>query len=398
MRISATNNNGNVTLQLEGRLDTASTTQANSDIARLLNDCGTISSLSCDASKLEYISSSGLRILLALAKQYKNFRIAEVSADVYQVFEMTGFTKIMTVEKAMRRLSVDGCQIIGRGGVGIVYRISDDTIIKVFREGTTLSDVQTEITMAKEAFVLGMPTAISFDIVRVGNQYGLVYELLKADTLSACIRQQPERIDEFARLYAALFRNLHSIEVPDGSSIPSSIEREQQAVKIISRYFDTASTDLLMRILNTIPQGNRLLHCDLQTKNAMMQNGELMLIDMGEVGFGHPIIDLGHSYSAMVSLVGNYEQIIGIPENLGKSLWFKMIENYFEGESKEFIGHRIAQIEVVGCVRNFTWLSLSNSFPDEVINSCKQIFTERITKRKDYILSVCDTFSDWKLQ
>jgi len=310
---------------------------------------------------------------------------------------MTGFTKIMNVEKAMRRLSVDGCQVIGRGGVGVVYRINDDTIIKVFREGTTLTDVQTEINMAKEAFVLGMPTAISFDVVRVGNQYGLVYELLKADTLSACIARQPERLDEFARLYADLFRGLHSIEVPQGGSIPSSIEREQQAVNIISRYFDTESTDLLMRILDAIPQGNRLLHCDLQTKNAMVQNGELMLIDMGEVGYGHPIIDLGHAYSAMMSLVGNYEQIIGIPKELSNSLWLKMIQYYFDKESKEFIEHRIAQIEVVACVRNFTWLSLSNSFPDEVIRECQRIFTERITNRKDYILSVCKTFSDWKI-
>lgn len=397
MNISATNRNGIVTLSIDGRLDTAATAQATSQIEQQLSDCETINTLVCDASKLEYISSSGLRVLLSLAKKYKDFRIIETSPDVYQVFEMTGFTKIMNVEKAMRRLSVDGCQVIGRGGVGVVYRINDDTIIKVFREGTTLTDVQTEINMAKEAFVLGMPTAISFDVVRVGNQYGLVYELLKADTLSACIARQPERLDEFARLYADLFRSLHSIEVPQGGSIPSSIERERQAVNIISRYFDTESTDLLMRILDAIPQGNRLLHCDLQTKNAMVQNGELMLIDMGEVGYGHPIIDLGHAYSAMMSLVGNYEQIIGIPKELSNSLWLRMIQYYFDKESKEFIEHRIAQIEVVACVRNFTWLSLSNSFPDEVIRECQRIFTERITNRKDYILSVCKTFSDWKI-
>ena len=124
---------------------------------------------------------------------------------------------------------------------------------------------------------------------------------------------------------------------------------------------------------------------------------ESLLIDMGEVGYGHPIVDLGHSYSAMMALVGNYEQIIGIPEETCKSLWSKMIRYYFEGESEDYVKHRIEQIEVVGCVRNFTWLSLSNSFPDEVIRTCQQLFEERITKRKDHILAVCDTFNDWKL-
>ena len=398
MRISATNNNGTVTLYFEGRFDTMATKQATDDIEQKLKGCAPVKSLVCDASKLEYISSSGLRVFLALAKQYKDFRVIETSSDVYQVLEMTGFTKIMNVEKAMRRFSVDGCQVIGRGGVGVVYRIDDDTIIKVFREGTTIDEVQTEITMAKESFVLGMPTAISFDIVRVGSQYGLVYELLKADTLTACLKREPQRIDEFARLYASLFRHLHDIKVPKGGSIPSCIEREEEAVRIISRYFDAPSTDLMMRIIQSIPQGDRLLHCDLQTKNAMLQNGELMLIDMGEVGYGHPIIDLGHSYSAMVSLVGDYEQIIGLPQQLANDIWLKMIQYYFEGQSADFIKHRTEQIAVVGCLRNFTWLSLSNSFPDEVIRHCQEIFAERLTKRKDYILSVCDTFKDWTLE
>ncbi len=398
MRISATNNNGTVTLYFEGRFDTMATKQATDDIEQQLKGCAPVKSLVCDASKLEYISSSGLRVFLALAKQYKDFRVIETSSDVYQVLEMTGFTKIMNVEKAMRRFSVDGCQVIGRGGVGVVYRIDDDTIIKVFREGTTIDEVQTEITMAKESFVLGMPTAISFDIVRVGSQYGLVYELLKADTLTACLKREPQRVDEYARLYASLFRHLHEIKVPKGGNIPSSIEREEEAVRIISRYFDAPSTDLMMRIVQSIPQGDRLLHCDLQTKNAMLQNGELMLIDMGEVGYGHPIIDLGHSYSAMVSLVGDYEQIIGLPQQLANDIWLRMIQYYFEGQSADFIKHRTEQIAVVGCLRNFTWLSLSNSFPDEVIRHCQEIFAERVTKRKDYILSVCDTFKDWTLE
>ncbi|MBE6340537.1 MAG: STAS domain-containing protein [Bacteroidales bacterium] len=397
MTISTTNNNGQVTLHIGGRLDTSVAAQTASEIDNQLKECGSIRELTCDASELEYISSSGLRVLLALAKRNPKFSIKEVQPDVYQIFEMTGFTKIMSVKKAMRRFSVDGCKEIGRGGVGVVYRISEDTIIKVFREGTTIGDVQTEITMAKEAFVLGMPTAISFDIVRVGNQYGLVYELLNADTLSTCIKREPARIDEFAHLYANLFRQLHSISVPTDGSIPNALDRERKAIRIISRYFDAPSTDLLMRIIDTIPQANRLLHCDLQTKNAMMQNNELMLIDMGEVGYGHPIVDLGHSYSAMMALVGNYEQIIGIPEETCKSLWNKMIRYYFEGESEDYVKHRIEQIEVVGCVRNFTWLSLSNSFPDEVIRTCQQLFEERITKRKDHILAVCDTFNDWKL-
>ena len=397
MTIHVENEGGRILLSLNGRLDTATSLQASADIERLLAQEQPITSLTLNAAQLEYISSSGLRILLSLAKRYHDFRMTEVQPDVYSILETTGFTKIMNVEKGLRHISVEGCEIIGRGGVGVVYRIDDDTIIKVFREGTTMDEVKHEIDMSKEAFVLGMPTAISFDIVHVGRQWGLVYELLRADTLSACIKREPERIDEFARLYADLFRQLHSIEVPADSHIPSAIEHEREAVRHLVRYFPQEDVDLMLQIINSIPNANRLLHLDLQTKNAMVQNQELMLIDMGEVGSGHPILDLSHAYSAMVTLVGDHEQIIGLPRNYAIEVWNRAIRYYFEGESEATIAHRIAQIAAVSCVRNFSWLSLSDSFPEEVVNQCKALFAERIRNRRDELLAICETLNDWTL-
>ena len=398
MNIDIRHEGDSVTLILAGRLDTATSAKASADIERALATVPVISRLTCDAGQLEYISSSGLRILLSLAKRYKDFRITEVQSLVYEVLDTTGFTKIMTVERALRQLSVEGCEVIGVGGVGTVYRLDGDTIIKVFREGTTIEEVRREITMSKEAFVMGMPTAISFDVVRVGCQYGLVYELLQADTLSACIKREPGRIDEFARKYAELFHQLHAIEVPGGSSVPCAIERERQQIRHIRRYFPQESIDLMLRIVDAIPNANRLLHLDLQTKNAMVQNGELMLIDMGEVGYGHPLLDLGHAYSAMVTLVGDYDKIIGMPRELGRELWSRAIDYYLEGMPAEVVKQRKAQIEVVSCVRSFSWLALSDSFPEAVINECKAVFDERIARRKDYILDVCKTFGNWTLE
>ena len=397
MTIQFTNNNGDATITLCGRLDTSVSTEIKSEIDKNLATAENINSLTMDAEGLEYISSSGLRILLVLAKSYKNFKVVNVNPDVYDVLNMTGFSKIINVERALRQLSIDGCEQIGVGGVGTVYRLDGDTIIKVFREGTTIDEVRKEITMSKEAFVMGTPTAISFDIVKVGSQYGLVYELLNAETLSSCIKRAPERIDEYARQYANLFRQLHSIEVPADSNVPDAIEHERQQILHIRRYFPQESIDLLLQILDTIPTGNRLLHLDLQVKNTMMQDNELMLIDMGEMGYGHPVLDLGHAYSSMVLLIGNYDAIVGIPRELGKKFWDLAINYYFEGLPADVIEQRKAQIDVVARIRNFSWLALSDSFPESVINECKVLFDQRITARRDYILDVCKTFKDWTL-
>lgn len=397
MTIQFTNNNGDATITLCGRLDTSVSAKTKSEIDKNLAAAGNINSLTMDAEGLEYISSSGLRILLTLAKSYKNFKVVGVNAEVYDVLSMTGFNKIIKVERALRQLSIDGCEQIGVGGVGTVYRLDGDTIIKVFREGTTIDEVRKEITMSKEAFVMGTPTAISFDIVKVGSQYGLVYELLNAETLSSCIKRAPERIDEYARQYANLFRQLHSIEVPADSNVPNAIDHERQQILHISRYFPKESIDLLLQIIDTIPTGNRLLHLDLQVKNTMMQDNELMLIDMGEMGYGHPVLDLGHAYSSMVLLIGDYDKTIGIPRELGNKVWDLAINYYFEGLPADVIEQRKAQIDVVGRIRNFSWLALSDSFPESVIKQCQELFDQRITARRDYILDVCKTFKDWTL-
>ncbi|MBR5947638.1 MAG: STAS domain-containing protein [Clostridia bacterium] len=56
-----------------------------------------------DAKKPESISSTGLRILLRLRKEFPELRITNVCPEVYEIFEMAGFAEMMSVEKAFRR-------------------------------------------------------------------------------------------------------------------------------------------------------------------------------------------------------------------------------------------------------------------------------------------------------
>ena len=108
-------------------------------------------------------------MILRLRKQEPELAIVNASPEVYEIFEMTGFTEMMPVSRAYRRVSVDGCEVIGQGANGKVYRLDPETIIKVYLNPNSLPDIHRERELARKAFVLGIPTAIPYDVVKVGT-------------------------------------------------------------------------------------------------------------------------------------------------------------------------------------------------------------------------------------
>ena len=181
------NKDGKMIIALEGRIDTNTAAQTESEIFATAG--GKTENIVIDAEKLEYISSAGLRVLMKLRKSInKELPVINVSRDVYDIFDTTGFTELFDVQKAMRELNIDGCVQIASGGQGRIYRIDDETIVKVFCNGgiIPLDYVQEELNNAKAAFVAGVPTAISFDTVKCGEYYGIIYAPFLRPAASRC--------------------------------------------------------------------------------------------------------------------------------------------------------------------------------------------------------------------
>ena len=181
-------NNGILSVVLEGRFDTNFALQFETEVMQISKE-NPHDAFIFDASNLEYIASSGLRIMLKMFKTEKNFKIENVSPAVYSVFEVTGFSKIIPMTKALRKIDLDKCEKIGAGGNGAVYRVSEDEIVKVNYNPETYEGLDKELAKAKEAFLLGIPTAISFDLVDCGGgKKGVVYEAIKSSTLGESIQ------------------------------------------------------------------------------------------------------------------------------------------------------------------------------------------------------------------
>ena len=253
--------------------------------------------LTIDAEDLDYISSVGLRVLLKAKKAMTGELVmVNVNPEVFDILDMTGFTQFLTVQKAYRHLSVEDLPVIGRGQTASVYRMDEETIVKVFRSNINLSMVQNEITKAKAAFMQGIPTAISYDVVKVGDCYGVVYELLNAKDLADCIKEDPSKMEDYIRMFADVIREMHSTEVVSEQFVSSRATTLGALPYMKGRILNDEEYEKVKAIFENIPDRKTFIHGDCHTGNVMLQGNELMFIDLSCAGCGHPIFDLMSMY------------------------------------------------------------------------------------------------------
>lgn len=95
MKIIRTENDDELTLSLEGRLDTLTAPQLENE-----NIADSVNTLTLNLAKLEYISSAGLRVVLTLHKKMSakgGLTVSNVNEAVLDVFNATGFTDILNI-------------------------------------------------------------------------------------------------------------------------------------------------------------------------------------------------------------------------------------------------------------------------------------------------------------
>ena len=143
----------------------------------------------------------------------------------------------------MREISVEGCELIGSGGYGTVYRIDPETIVKIYRPEIGLEFVEQERNISQKAFLMGVPTAISYDVVKCENSYGVVYEMLNARTIAQIISEDPSKIPEVCGKAAELLKNLHKIVPGNDTGLLSRKQQLLSCLDSISQFTTEAETE-----------------------------------------------------------------------------------------------------------------------------------------------------------
>ena len=375
-----------MTLFFAGRIDSANAAAVGDEANGIIVE-NSPENVIIDIENLEYISSAGLRVVLGIRKKFPSLEIINASSDVYEIFEMTGFTEMIDIKKGYRKLSVDGCEVIGQGANGKVYRLDPDTIIKVYYNADALPDIHRERELARKAFVLGIPTAIPYDVVKVGDGYGSVFELLNAKSFAKLINAEPENLDKYVELYVDLLKKIHSTELKVGD-MPDMKEVALNWASFLKDYLPEDKFNKLYSMVDEIPFNNHMMHGDYHIKNVMMQNGEVLLIDMDTLCMGNPVFEFASIFLAYCGYSENDHSIsqsfLGIDHETSVAIWEKTIRLYFETDDEAKLEEISNKAKIIGYTRMMRRTIRRNGFDTEAgrrdIETCKNHIIELLDK------------------
>lgn len=312
-------------------------------------------SIILDCDQLEYISSAGLRIILRTKQEVDDTSLVNVHPDFYEILQTTGFTEMMEVRKAYRVVSIEGSELIGQGANGKVYRLDPENIIKVYTNTDSLPEIHHERELSRAAFVLGIPTAIPYDVVQIKEGgYGSIYELLNARTFVKVYNDGEKSLDELIRMSIDLLRLIHS-KIVKQEFVPGIKDTALDWAMFLRDYLPAEQFEKLYALIEAVPEDMHMVHGDFHFKNIMYQDGEILLIDMDTLSHGHPIFELaamynsGCGYGAVDHSVS--EQFIGLPYETSCSIWRRSLELYLGTRDEAVIREVENKAKIIGYAR-----------------------------------------------
>ena len=342
--------NNKMKINIEGRIDSSNADETEKEIFNHEYDGKDVI---IDADKLDYISSAGLRVIMKIKKKCAALQVLNVSRDVYDIFDMTGFTNIIDVRRAMREIDLGSCEEIGGtnnfDGTAL-YRIDEDTVLKLHPKGTSLEELEKRNARSKEAFTVGLPIAISYDVVKAGDRFGYIYGIKKISTLAGEMQKNQDALKSYAEKAADLLKEIHSTEIHSKTSDIKTVFRSY--LKNMDEYIKPDEERALNELIDAAPDGNKTLHCSFHTKNILVDRDELMIMDMADACKGNVLFDLASVWISICRISDeNLFRFMGImPQN--RQLFLNtFISEYFDSTNTSFINEVLKKTELLSKIR-----------------------------------------------
>ena len=379
MQITTSTNGAATTLRVDGRLDVDTIETLKSALTGV-----TTEQLVFDMRGCNFVSSIGIREILKAHRERSRYggsiALVHVNKDVMDIFRITGMTEMMDIKAITREISMDGLEFLSAGVCGKCYRMDRETVVKLYNDGIDASIAEREKEYAKAAFVLGIPTAISYDVVACGSQTGVVYEMLDAELFSVVIRADIDNMATHGRMLAAVAKAIHEVE-PAPGVFPDIKERFRGYIREMDFFLPEADVAFLLRKLEEIPDAGTCVHFDIHSSNIMIRDGEPVIIDMGDLSTGSFLFDIGLLLTIYgIPELGISELATKIPNEKGVELWEAFRAAYFTDLDTATIAYIDANIAFLASLRVIYSITFLPALRDSLCTMMTDILLPRMPR------------------
>ena len=187
---------------------------------------------------------------------------------------------------------------VGEGGNGKTYvnPAAPEKILKVNNARlSTLEAVQHEFDVSKAVESLGLSVPKVYEIVRVGDAYATISQLVKdKKSLSRICHDEPERTEEMGRLLCRKGKEFFATPC-NTDFFPSRKEQVLWSIDHAS-FVSEKNRRIIRSFAETIPEKTTCVHGDFQTGNIIQSGESFYWIDLDRFAHGDPMFDIGHLF------------------------------------------------------------------------------------------------------
>ena len=256
---------------------------------------------------------------------------------------------------------------VGEGGEGSTYTHPEypGLLLKVSNHTLTtgsLEAISKEFHVSKAVYDLGIPTPEMMEIVRVGEDYGILGQLIKEKkSLARMSGENPGSIDQYANRMAGLAKQFHSTDASGCEWIPS---HKALMLEVLdhTRMIGGKTLQRIRTFVEGLEDSPTLLHGDFTFSNLIMADDKPYWIDLGHATHGLPMFDLGHFY-LFCNIFGKQKRVQDIAHMTADQMirfWNSFALAYngpegldaFNAECKRFAG---LSVLMIGHVQNLTF-------------------------------------------
>lgn len=178
------------------------------------------------------------------------------------------------------------------GRTAEVFDYGDGLVLKLFRAGTPLPEIEHEAEIAGLLQNTDLPIPRYAGMRQIGERHGLLYEKIEGILLGQFLLNAPNRPEADARIIASLQARIHGQQAPAG--LPSLKQRLKERI-LRQKSLPVPVRQQLLDHLQALPEGDSLCHGDLHPFNIILHANGPVAIDWHDASSGNPMADVART-------------------------------------------------------------------------------------------------------